>query len=335
MTGQLNLVHTNEVGWIVGHVAVQTNSRKETQHFSGVPVVGNLKNIIFCVSYKYWLPELKSHTPGVLFTTNCGIQSATCGLTWPSASNRTLSNLWKIWLDGWWIVVTVTTFLSAAKLRKVCITWWASAASRPEVGSWKEKKEQYFSSLQNSKHHKNSRTEFHWPFMRHLHRWEEVASPWVTHRRCWLFFSLLPTNLLGKHLPFLHHMTNKIRSKMSPHSDIQKALCFLVYWLVSKHPVRSKASATVWHLLTFSLCGNFCDSRRSAVNWKYRVMKQAMSSTIETNIHPQAQSETQCLTFSVCLRVRLGKKMSSCIAYPIFLRCCLVIGSWLTVIVPL
>lgn len=67
--------------------------------------------------------------------TECFDLSLTC----PSQSRRSLSNMWKIWLDGWWIVI-ITVFLDLrAKSFSRLIKPNAVEESRPEVGSYRVK----------------------------------------------------------------------------------------------------------------------------------------------------------------------------------------------------
>ncbi len=65
---------------------------------------------------------------------NSEAQAPTC----PSPSRMMFWNMWKIWLDGWWIVVNRVLLLLWVKLCRVAIMSNARAESRPVVGSWKQ-----------------------------------------------------------------------------------------------------------------------------------------------------------------------------------------------------
>ena len=55
--------------------------------------------------------------------------------TCPLQSSSNLSNIRKIWLEGWWIVVTIVLFWLPAKLFKVFTRLSAVLESSPDVGS--------------------------------------------------------------------------------------------------------------------------------------------------------------------------------------------------------
>ncbi len=56
-------------------------------------------------------------------------------LTCPAPMKRTLWNMWKMWLDGWWMVHSTVLLFSSLYALRIFIFWCARAESRPVVGS--------------------------------------------------------------------------------------------------------------------------------------------------------------------------------------------------------